>query len=84
MDLGRRVYEHELTVKQAAETNGTPRQTVYLYAREYMKSTGVDPLPRGAKRAEPSAGRRSMAREELINELMLKDIEAARAKKGMR
>lgn len=82
LDIGRRVYEREQTAKEAAEENGVTLQTVYLYAREYMKSIGVEPLPKGTKRAEPSADYRSMTREELINELMLKDIEVARAKKG--
>ena len=75
LDIGRRVYERQLTAKEAAEENGVTLQTVYLYAREYMKSIGVEPLPKGTKRAEPSADYRSMTREELINELMLKDIE---------
>ncbi len=82
LNIGRRVYEHELTVKDASEAFGTSQQTIYLYVREYLKSIGVDPLPKGAKRPEPSADYRSMSKEELINELMLKDIEVARAKKG--
>ncbi|MFA6874109.1 MAG: hypothetical protein WCR16_00625 [Bacilli bacterium] len=82
LDIGRRVYERKQTAKEAAEENGVTLQTVYLYAREYMKSIGVDPLPKGIKRPEPSADYRSMTKEELINELMLKDIEVARAKKG--
>ena len=43
-----------------------------------MKSIGVDPLPKGTKRPEPSADYRSMTKKELINELMLKDLEAER------
>ena len=81
LDIGRRVYERKQTAKEAAEENGVTLQTVYLYAREYMKSIGVDPLPKGIKRPEPGADYRSMTKEELINELMLKDIEVARAKK---
>lgn len=49
-----------------------------------MKSIGIELLPRGIKRPEPTADYRSMTKEELINELMLKDIEVARAKKGTR
>ena len=75
LDIGRRVYERQLTAKEAAEENGVTLQTVYLYAREYMRSIGVEPLPKGTKRAEPSADYRSMTREELINGPMLKDIE---------
>lgn len=82
LDIGRRVYERQLTAKEAAEESGVTLQTVYLYAREYMRSIGVEPLPKGTKRAEPSADYRSMTREELINGPMLKDIEVARAKKG--
>ena len=46
-----------------------------------MKSIGIEPLPRGIKRPEPTADYGSMTKEELINELMLKAIEVARAKK---
>ena len=46
LDIGRRVYERKQTAKEAAEENGVTLQTVYLYAREYMKSIGVDPLPK--------------------------------------
>ena len=42
----------------------------------------IEPLPRGIKRPEPTADYRSMTKEEFINELMLKDIEVAHAKKG--
>jgi transposase-like protein len=82
LDIGRRVYAHELTAKEAAEQNDVTVQTIYLYVREYQKSIGVDPLPKGVKRVEPSKDYGSMTKEELINELMLKDIEVARAKKG--
>ncbi len=36
LDIGRRVYEHELTVKEASEAHGTSQQTIYLYVREYL------------------------------------------------
>lgn len=78
LDIGSRVYERKQTAKEATEENGVTLQTVYHYAREYMKSIGVDPLPKGTKRSEPSADYRSMTKKELINELMLKDLEAER------
>lgn len=49
LDIGRRVYERKQTAKEAAEENGVTLQTVYLYAREYMKSIGVDRPPRESK-----------------------------------
>lgn len=82
LDIGRRVYEHEIDRKEAADRLGVTEQTIYLYVREYLKSIGIDPLPKGTRRVEPSKDYGSMTREELINELMLKDIEVARAKKG--
>lgn len=82
LDIGRRVYEHDLTAREAAESSRVTLQTIYAYVRGYMKSIGIDPLPRGIKRPEPPTDYRSMTKEELINELMLKDIEVARAKKG--
>lgn len=75
LDIGSRVYERKQTAKEAAEENGVTLQTVYHYAREYMKS---NPLPKGTKRPELSADYRSMTKKELINELMLKDLEAER------
>ena len=40
LDIGSRVYERKQTAKEAAEENGVTLQTVYHYAREYMKSIG--------------------------------------------
>ena len=47
-----------------------------------MRSIGIEPLPKGTKRVEPAKDYRSMTKDEFINELMPKDIEVARAKKG--
>ena len=81
LDIGRCVYERKQTAKEVAEENGVTLQTVYLYAREYMKSIGVDPLPKGTKRPEPSADYRSMTKKELINELMPKTSRSPEQKK---
>lgn len=70
--------------REATESGRVTLQTIYAYVRGYMKSIGIEPLPRGVKRPEPPTDYRSMTKEEPINELMLKDIEVARAKKGTR
>lgn len=82
LDIGRRVYEHEVAKEDAARQLGVSVQCVYV--REYMRSIGIEPLPKGTKRVEPSKDYRSMTKDELINELMPKDIEVARAKKATR
>ncbi len=40
LDIGRRVYERQLTAKEAAEESGVTLQAVCLYARECMRSIG--------------------------------------------
>ncbi len=82
MDIGRRVYEHLLTKEEAARKYGVSVPCIYVYVRAYMRSIGIEPLPKGTKRVEPAKDYRSMTKDEFINELMPKDIEVARAKKG--
>lgn len=81
-DIGRQVYEHLLTKEEAARKYGVSVPCIYAYIREYMISIGIEPLSKGTKRVEPTKDYRSMTKDEFINELMLKVIEAARAKKG--
>lgn len=47
MDIGRRVFAHEPTKKEAttAEYDVT-EQSIYQYVREYLKSAGIDAVPK--------------------------------------
>lgn len=40
LDIGRRFYNGELTVKQAMELLGSSRNLVYYWKNEYLKSVG--------------------------------------------
>lgn len=82
LDIGRQVYEHLLTKEEAARESGASIQCIYVYVREYMRSIGIEPPPKGTKRVEPAKDYRSMTKDELINKPMLKDIEVARSKKA--
>lgn len=82
LEIGRQVYEHLLTKEVAARKYGVSVHCIYAYVREYMMPIGIEPLPKGTKRVEPAKDYRSMTKDELINELILKNIEAARTKKG--
>ena len=81
MDIGRRAYEHESAKEEAAQRPGVSIPCINVYVRECMRSIGIERLSKGTKRVEPSKNYHSMTKDELINELMLKDIEAAKAKR---
>lgn len=82
VDIGGKVFRHELTKEAAAAQYRVTQQTVSNYVNLYMRSGGSPGLPAGAEVPPPGKDYSSMTREELIGELMLKDIEVARAKKG--
>ena len=42
IEIGRRVFAHELTNKEAAAEYGVAEQSIYQYVREYLKSAGID------------------------------------------
>ena len=92
LDIGRRIYEGELTVAMAAEAYGVNLYTARDYLRLYKASINVA-IPkehRGNKGQDgtlsaPRKGIESyegMTREELIDELIKSKINEARAKKG--
>lgn len=84
-EIGRRIYEHELTCQQAAEEYGIHIHTAKRYLWFYRDTNGLQPqrarmsAERIAKaKATPSApedisGYESMTKEELIRELVLSD-----------
>ena len=94
LDIGRRIYEHELTCQQAADEYGIHKYTAKRYMWLYRDTNGL--LPQKARisterivNAKVSASMpddisdyESMTKEELIRELVLAKINEARAKKG--
>ena len=93
-EIGRRIYEHELTCRRAAEEYGIHIHTAKRYLWFYRDTNGLQPqrarmsAERIAKaKATPSApedisGYERMTKEDLIRELVLAKINEARAKKG--
>lgn len=80
-DIGRRVCTHELTMVAASKEYQASLATINNSMKLYKASISQNPLP------NPTNGTNrdqylTMSKEELIDEIMRKDIEAARAKKG--
>ena len=46
IEIGRRVFAHELANKEAAAEYGVAEQSIYQYVREYLKSAGLPPYSR--------------------------------------
>ena len=93
MDIGRRIYERELTCQSAAEVYGIHKHTAKRYLWMYRDTKGLPPKtgrPEGLKIASTAASAltgditeyENMSREELIRELVLSKINEERAKKG--
>ncbi len=61
------------------------RSACSCWAREYREANGIPPkAPMGARGDAAEKDYGSMTKDQLLVELMRKDIEAARLKKGMR
>ena len=82
LEIGRRVFAHALAKEEAAKECGVTIPCIVNYAREYMKEDGIKPIPEASDSFEASKDCGEMSKEQLIAELMRKDIEASRAKKG--
>ena len=76
--------EERIAIGKASRRYGVTTTSISNYCREYLKSIGLDPVPNPSdpivKDGAPDY--LAMTKEELIRELMRKDIEVARAKKG--
>lgn len=87
--IGKQLHEGSITVKECMERYGACRRSVFLWQEEYLESTGIvkmaksqsKPLGVPAAAAGPSEYE-AMGKPELIRELMRRDIEVARLKKG--
>lgn len=91
LDIGRRIYENELTRYQAAEVYSISEQTARDYMRLYRDVNQL-PAKQGRKSSAKASGFRTtpadmekleaMTKEELIQELVKARITEARLKKG--
>jgi|LSQX01.3.fsa_nt_gb transposase len=81
LDIGRRVCNHELTIRSAAEFYHSSVSAVVNYVRLYRTSIGET----SKSKSIPAFSKEDywgVSKDQLIQQLMLKDIEVARAKKG--
>lgn len=89
MDIGRRLYTHELTFTEAMELYDIAKSTAQKYVTDYKR---VNSIPiQIHKNSTPVVHKNSssdietymaMSKEELINELILAKANELRAKKG--
>ena len=97
LDIGRQIFEREITIQQAQEEYGITERTATRYRDLYKSEYGLTGnfRPRsGEQLKKPSSAKcnvskikvlteyESMSREELIQELAISKINEARAKKG--
>ena len=75
VDIGRRVYTHEMSISEAIEIYHLSGSTVGFYVSLYKKEVGIS-KPRNRRTYE------ELHEEELRKELIKKDIEIERLKKG--
>lgn len=88
LDIGRRMYNKEITYKEAMDLYNISETCAHKYMTEYKKSQGI-PLQKhsssGSGNHFPSSDMdtyMSMSKEELINELIKAKANELRAKKG--
>ena len=83
LNIGRRVFTQEISKEKAASEYNISITTVVNYVKEYMKANKISIVPKvDTSEIIETPDYSTMSKEELINEIMKKDIEVARAKKG--
>jgi len=93
LDIGRRIYDGEITRFEAAEEYGISDQTARDYMRQYRDANQLPPkrgrqsylgLARAQSKPAPAGMEdlESMTRDELIDALIMARINEARLKKG--
>lgn len=92
MDIGRQIYNGEMTCQQAAEIFGVSLQTAKRYLKQYRKMHDLPPKHEKEKEYASAVQIESqlntledyegMTKEELIHELIRAKINEERAKKG--
>jgi len=81
LDIGHRVCEREKTIKEASAFYHVSVSAIVSYMRLYRVSSG-EAVASKSVTAHSKADYEGMSKDQLIQQLMLKDIEVARAKKG--
>ena len=80
IDIGKKIYNRELFYKDAMHLFNVARPTLVTYVNLYKATINA---PKGLRPSSISLrDYYSLSKEELINELMNKDIEVERLKKG--
>ena len=94
LEIGRRIYEHDLTCQQAADEYGIHKHTAKRYLWLYRDTNGLLPqkvristdrivnAKAAASAPDDISDYENMTKEELLRELVLAKINEARAKKG--
>ena len=91
LDIGRRIYNNEITRYEAAEEYGISDQTARTYMRLYRAANHLPPKNRNRSAHVPATAATmpadmetlaSMTKEELIEEVIKARIAEARLKKG--
>ena len=91
LDIGRRIYNNEITRYEAAEEYGISDQTARTYMRLYRAAHHLPPKNRNRNAHAPTPAATmpadmetlaSMTKEELIEEVIKARIAEARLKKG--
>jgi transposase len=81
LEVGKALRDKSLSFDDAHAKYGVGQTCLYMWLREYERSIGAAAPAKPAKQEIPS-DYSAMSKDELIKELMRKDIEAARLKKG--
>lgn len=92
IEIGKKIRDGEMTVKDAVDAFGVSRATAWRWSKAYGQNPSQEGKPKvtpspskplGVSAAAPApAEYEAMGKEELIRELMRRDIEVARLKKG--
>ena len=85
LPVGKMLHEGSLSYKDCMEKYGVSRSACSNWVREYRQINGIPPkATMGARAGMGQSDYGSMTKSQLLVELMRKDIEVARLKKGMR
>lgn len=89
IEIGRQIYENELTRYEAARMYGVSAETARSYMREYRDAHNLPPKSAHTHPAKPCGKTpecwddyKDMSKEELLYELAKSKIEISRLKKG--
>jgi len=83
LDIGRRICEREKTIKEASAFYHVSVSAIVSYMRLYRVSNGEATASKSVA-THSKADYQGISKDQLIEQLMLKDIEVARAKKDTR